>query len=263
MNPKIKDILGWGAVAAIAIFIIGTLQFTSAYSRSVVPSASFAVTGESRVTVVPDVAQFSFGIVTEGGKDISALKKDNTAKANAAIDYVKSQGIDPKDIETQNYNISPRYQNFSCPPVVYSAGSAASSPCPPSQIVGYTINQNITVKVKDFDKIGEIISGVTERGANNVSDLSFTVKDRDKAENEARGKAIAKAKEKAKELAKAGNFRLGRIVSIQESSYAPSPYNRVYGMGGAEAMDVKSIAPSIQPGSDEIVSQMTITYAIN
>jgi uncharacterized protein YggE len=269
MSPKIKDVFGWVAVAGIVVLAIGGLQYTSAYSRSVPPSASFSVTGNGRVVAVPDVAQFSFGITTEGGKDIGALQNDNTTKTNTAIDYVKSQGVDAKDIETQNYAISPRYQSFSCPPVIYNqiSGNAVSplqpKPCPPSEIVGYTINQTISVKVRDFSKIGNILSGVASSGANNVSDLNFTLNDRTLSENDARGKAITQAQSKASDLAVAGHFTLGRILSIQEGSNpAPIMYNGTYSPGVA-ALDVKAVAPSIEPGSQEITSQVTITYEID
>jgi uncharacterized protein YggE len=270
MNPKIKDSLGVAAVAGIVLLIVSGLQFSSAYSRSIAPAANFAVSGEGRVTTVPDVAEFTFGVRTEGGKDIASLQKDNTNKANAAIDYVKSQGVDSKDIETQSYNISPRSQSFSCPSIIYNqtlpmsvTNAITPKPCPPSQIVGYDINQTISVKIRDFSKIGDVLSGVTSRGADSVSDLNFTLRDPAESQNEARAKAIAQAESKAQDLAIAGHFRLGRILSIQEGyNPQPIPYNSSFGVGGS-GMDMKATAPSIQAGSQEILSQVTITYEID
>lgn len=257
MNPRIKDYLGWVSLLALVILIVVGVQAAYAYSRSVVPAASFAVSGDGNAVAVPDTAEFNFGLTTEGGKDIGTLQKENTDKMNAAIDFVKSKGVDSKDIQTSNYNISPRYQYFSCQP------TSSVRPCPPSEIVGYTINQTITVKVRDFTKIGDILSGVAGKGANNISGLNFTLHDKDAAENEARAEALSKAKAKAESLAQAGGFSLGRILSIQESGSLPPVYYSKSASGGLGmgAMDVAA-APSIQPGSNEITKTVTVTYEI-
>ena len=134
--------------------------------------------------------------------------------------------------------------------------------CPPASIVGYTISQNVTVKVRNFANIGDIMSGVTERGVNDLSGLSFVVHDRAEIENEARAKAIAEAKKKAQDLAKAGNFRLGRILSIQEGSQPYYAYNRALEVSGKGGADMALPAPAIEPGSEEITQNVTITYEI-
>lgn len=258
MDPKIKNYLGWASLVAIVVLIGSSIWFVSAYSRSVPPSASFQVTGEGRKVAVPDRAEFSFGLTTEGGRNIASLQKENSDKINSMLDFVKSAGVDSNDIRTANYNISPRYQYFSCPPV--SAGAA--KPCPPSEIVGYTVNQTITLKVRDFSKIGDIMTGVANRGANNVSGLQFTLHDRDAAENDARAEAMVKAKAKAEAFAAAGGFRLGRLLSIQESGGAPVYYAQSYGLMGKGGGAVAAPAPDIQAGSDEIVKNITLIYEI-
>src|SRR3989338_2794227 len=126
MNPKIKEYVGVAVVIVLLLALGAVWKYVAAYSSSVVPSATFPVTGEGKVTAIPDVAQFSFGITTEGGKDIAALQKENTEKANTAIAAVKALGVEDKDIKTSYYRISPRYQYYQCPPVTfYSTGAGA------------------------------------------------------------------------------------------------------------------------------------------
>lgn len=252
MDPKIMNWLGIAAIAALVIITLGAVRFVGVYADSAEPRASFAATGEGKASAVPDVAEFSFGITTEGGLNVSSLQQQNTTKANAAINYVKSQGVEAKDIRTESYNISPRYQYFSC---------NGSGPCRPSEIVGYTISQTIHVKVRDFAKTGPMLAGVAEQGANNISSLSFKIDDLEKVKNEARAKAIESAKEKAEALAKAGGFKVGRILSIQESGSTPPPIYYAKLETSAGAADAQN-APSIEPGSDETTVNVTITYAI-
>jgi uncharacterized protein YggE len=275
MNPKIKDYLGIAAIAALIILIAGSLEFVSAYARSAPAAASFAASGEGRVTAVPDTAEFTFGITTEGGTNVTSLQSENTTKTNAAIAYLKSEGVDAKDITTENYNISPRY-NYNkvipCPMAAVSSGSAGGGvapaiapqqPCGTPGIVGYTVSQTVRVKVHtDFSKIGDLLAGVAAKGANNVSGLNFTVHDRTALENDARAKAVAEAKEKAEAFARSGHFRLGRILSVQESGSQPPIYYAKLEASGRGAADVGAPSPAIEPGSQEIVSTVTLTYEI-
>jgi len=259
MDNKIKIFLGTGVVATIFIFAFGYLNYVNSYSKAIQPASyrSFSVTAEGKVTAIPDIAQFSFSVITQGGKDISALQKENTEKTNKAIALLKAQNIEAKDIKTQSYNLEPRYQYFDCGRILASG----ASPCPPPEIVGYTITQTVSVKIRDFAKIGIIISGLAESGVNTMSQLSFTIDDQTKIENEARAEAISKAKAKAEEIAKAGGFKIGKLISIEEG-FSPIPF---YGLTAAmEKSDgaVPVPAPSIEPGSQEVTVQATLRYEI-
>src|SRR3989344_7039023 len=212
MDNKIKNYLGI-ALAVAAVW------YAWSFSESVRPDRNFQVQGEGKVTAIPDVAEISFGVTTEGGKNLADLQEQNAEKANAIIVFLKQSGIDQKDIKTQYYNISPHYQYCSCP--VSESGEA--KPCPPSEIVGYTISQSVSVKVRELSKTGDILAGVVDNGANTVSGPSFTVDDPTELQNQARAEAIAKAKSKALAVAKAGGFRLGKISSIQEGISYPFP----------------------------------------
>lgn len=243
----------FGLIKAFLFFllIIAVFWYVSVYSRSIVPERSFTVSGEGKVVAVPDIAQLSVGVLTEGGKNLTELQKQNTEKINRIISYLKEQGINEKDIKTEYYNISPRYQYFSCTPVPLGL---EFRPCPPSEIIGYSISQSVSVKIRDLDKTGGIISGVVEQGANTVSGPNFTVDDPVALQNEARKEAIKQAREKARSMAKTGGFRIGKLISIQEGFSGPPIIYGLEAKGGA--------VPSIEPGSQEILVTATLIYEI-
>jgi len=260
MSDKLKTYLGIAIIISVLLVAFSVFSYSRTYSRMVEPGGyrSFSVVGEGKAVVVPDIATFSFGVVTEGGKDLVSLQDDNSKKTNAAIDYVKSQGVKEADVKTANYSVEPRYQYSACG---YNWGSDV---CPPPVIVGYTIRQNVSVKVRDFSKIGEMLSGVVSKGANNVSQLNFTVDDPTVVENEARAEAITKAKAKAKEIAKAGGFSLGRLISINENNNGPMPfYAKTTAMGLGGGGPEMAAAPAIQVGSEEVSVSVTLIYEIN
>ena len=262
MDKKIKNYLGIGALVSMIILAMSSLVFANIYSKSITPSSyrNFSVTGEGKVVAVPDVAQFSFSVITEGEKNIADIQQENTQKANRAIALLKNSGVEDKDIKTSNYNLQPRYQYFSCE---FGKNSKAK-PCPPPEIVGYTISQTVSVKIRNFEKAGEILSGIVQSGVNSVSELSFTIDNKTGVENKAREEAIADATKKAEAIAKAGNFNLGKILSIYENTCCSyGGFSKEFGMGGDMAMEMDSdSAPSIEPGSQDAKINVTINYEI-
>lgn len=258
MSNNIKNYLAialicfWAIMATLAGFAV------HAYSKSVTSAElrSFTVSGTGKILALPDVAKFTFSIVSEGGKDLGVLQKATVEKGNKAIEFIKSSGVDSKDIKTQNYSVEPRYQYFSCPP-------SKGGPCPPAEIVGYTISQTILVKVRDFDKTGNILSGVVDRGANMVGQLEFTIDDPTEVQNRARAEAILKAREKAESIARAGGFDLGDLISIEETGGSVPPiYSNLYRKEGIGFPADYLPAPTVEPGSEEVSVSVVLRYEI-
>lgn len=254
MSDKVKNYLGITLIGALIIVAIVSLNIASVYSESA-SQRSFVVSAQGKSVVIPDIAQFTYGIITEGGKDIATLQQHNTNQTNKINDYLTSKGINKKDIQTQYYNVQPRYQ-YSAIPSCNPGGI-----CPPPEIVGYSISQTLLVKVREVSKAGDLLSGVVNNGANSVSQLSFTVDDPTTFQTEARKQAIQKAQEKAHSIAQAGKFTLGKLLSINEASDETYPYSS-YDVGSMEAGGKGGAAPMIEPGSQEVFVNVTLTYEI-
>jgi hypothetical protein len=163
---------------------------------------------------------------------------------NAVIDFLKKdQKIDGADIKTSNYSLSPKYE--------YSKGKSILS--------GYILNQTVTATVRDLSKVGVILDGVVEKGANEISSVSLFVDKPEELKNKAREEAVKQAKEKANNAAKIAGFRLGRLVNFSENlSGEPRVYNEALSMGGGTTAP----APKIEPGSQEITVSVTLVYLI-
>lgn len=253
-QEKIKNYMFVAVIVALLVIAYSAYSYSQTYADSMM-LRSFSVTGEAKLSVVPDVAEFDFGVLTEGGKDVAKLQEQNTTKMNKIIDYLKGQKIKAKDIKTTNYGVEPRYQYSSC---------RAGEVCPPAEIVGYTVRQNATVKVRDFKIIGSLLTGVVGNGGNNVSQLRFTVDDPDSLLGQVKGEAVKKAQAKALSLARTAGFRLGELLSI-EDGYTPY-VNAPMGMGGgADMISAKVMsapAPAVEPGSQELTSSVVLRYGI-
>jgi hypothetical protein len=204
---------------------------------------TIAVSGEGKVLAKPDIGQVGLSVISDAATVVAA-QKDNTEKMNKIIKAMKDSGIKEEDLKTVSYNISPRYQ--------YSAGK--------STIIGYEVTQTLEVKIRDLNKVGDILGQAASLGANQVGALNFTFDDPEKLQSEARQKAIANAKQKAQDLAGSLGVQLGEIVSFTESvSGEPNPIyyaTEKMGMGGGGAV------PEIQTGQNEIQVNVTLAYEI-
>ena len=217
------------------------------------------VTGEGTVYAVPDIAELSIGIKSQG-KTLKSAQADNTAKYNAVVDFIKANGVEAKDIKTTYYNVNPQYQydNRPCPLL-------SSYPCPPQEppkIVGYDITSTLSVKVRNMDKVGDILDGVVSAGANEVNGPAFSIDDENKLKEEAKKIAIEKAKESAKKLSRDLGVRLIKITGFSESGgYPPVYYARALeAKGGDFAASLP--APSIEPGQNEVKVSVSLTYEV-
>jgi hypothetical protein len=248
----------------LALFLfVHTLSSMKAYSligAGVQATNTITVTGEGEVFAVPDIATFTLSIEEEA-KDVAAAQEVATEKANDIIAYLRSVGIEERDIKTTSYNVQPRYDWI-------QETCVAGRPCEPGTrtLAGFTVSQTLTVKVRDTDTAGDVLSQVGQRGVSYVSGLSFTIDDEDALKADARALAIAEAKTKAQELAADLGVDLIRIVGFYENTGGyPEPYyersfmtmDSAMGMGG-EATS----APDLPVGENQLNSNVSVTYEV-
>lgn len=207
---------------------------------------TIAVSATSEVYAAPDLVLASFSVVTEADTVNEALA-ENTAKMNAVIAFVKGEGVADKDVKTTGFSIYPRYE--------WDDNGRNRT------LVGYEIYQTLQVKIRDLDQVGNIVQGAADEGANQISNLQFTIENEDELKNQAREQAIDEAKEKAKTLASQLGMSLGEVVGFNESGAVPLwksyavPEAAMGGVGGGGDIQFES-------GENMITVSVTITYEI-
>ncbi|MFA6428728.1 MAG: SIMPL domain-containing protein [Candidatus Buchananbacteria bacterium] len=208
-----------------------------------------SVNGRGRVLIKPDLAVINLGVDTFKVSTAKEALAQNSVKMNKISAKLKELGIAEMDIKTTNYNLSPVYEVF----------DGRSRP------TGYTVNQQLTIKVRDLTKVGVIIEAVTNEGANQIGEVSFTVDNLEAVKDEARLLAIADAKAKAGKLAQTAGVRLGKTVGFWEN-YVSGSEADVYGkggIGGGMAVNQASISlPPVSGGQLEVIVEMSLTYKI-
>ena len=205
------------------------------------------VSGEGKVTAVPDVATLSLGIESQ-----EATVAEAQANAAEAMDNVmkalKDEGVNDKDIQTRSFYIRKvtRWDNDNQREI----------------ILGYRVSNMVTAKIRDVANAGTVIDAVAAAGGDltRINNIGFTVDDPTPYYEQAREKAVAEAAAKAKKLADTAGVKLGKPTYISESSYMPGPIYRADMIPMAEA--APPMETPISPGELEITTNVQIAYAI-
>jgi len=242
--------------ALIAILLLGAIAWEVAAiamkmkqydSIGASPSAArqITVSGQGRMRAAPDVAVVTAGF-TEHGADVRVVQSAINRKTAALTTAVQRVGVREADIQTSKFSVSPQY--------VYEERKTP-------RITGYEARQSVEIRIRDLDRINDVLGAVGDAGATNIGGLQFTIDDPQELRAKARGEAIAQARIEAMRIADALGVRLGDVITYSESGGVPSPYPmyalKAEGLGGGEFE-----APTIQRGTNEITSNVSVTYAL-
>ncbi len=154
----------------------------------------------------PDIAIISAGVITQSRNAKTAMA-DNANKMAAAFAAIKAAGIADKDMQTSGINLQPQY--------VYEENK-------PPRITGYQASNNLTIRVRQMDKVGTVLDAVVAQGINQISGPNFSIDNPDAALDKAREEAMLTAMRRANIYARASGMKIKRVISINESGgYQP------------------------------------------
>lgn len=253
--------LAVGAIAVfLSVFLIAQTIYT-AIATTQLDEATYgptiSVTGKGKAVAekAQIIATFTFG-ATATSESVESAQDESAKVINSAIEFLKSEGIDEKDIETQGYNIYPREEWIPepCPMgSTYCPGGRYSS-------IGFQVDQTVRVKVRDTAKAGDILAGVGKKNVTNISGLTFTIDDVDALKDKARAEAIADARERAEKNAEALGVELGDVIGMYESY---NPGYPMYGeMGGSYDAYAMKTAPELPVGEQEVEVSVDVQFKI-
>ena len=205
------------------------------------------VTGEGKVTAVPDIAILRLGIEAQETSVAVAQTKaaDGMDKVMTAL---TNNEVAMKDIQTQQFSIR-RVTKW-------------DREKEEEIIIGFQVTNMVTAKIRDIDKVGSVIDAAAEVGGDltRIDSISFSVDDPSAYYEEAREKAMADAKAKAEQLAGLAGMTLGTVTYISEGIQVPTP-----GYQPDVFMTERAVAAApttISPGETEISLNLQVAYAI-
>jgi uncharacterized protein len=165
------------------------------------------VTGEGELTIPPDSSSINLGIITES-KQLITAQQQNALEVTKVINSLISLGITKNQIQTFDYRIESEYD--------YDQGKQTFR--------GYKITHILQVKIEDLSIIGKVVDTAVQNGANYVSSIQFTAKNKESFYQQALVLAVNHAVEKAKIIAGTLNGTLiSSPISIVEGRNIVQP----------------------------------------
>ena len=122
-----------------------------------------------------------------------------------------------------------------------------------ARLLGFQVTNQVTIKIRDIDKVPTILDRAIAAGANEMSGIEFVVSEQSKLLDQARDDAIADGRRKAELYAKAAGARIGQVLSIIEEGSSPPPRPM-------QAMRASGVP--VAPGEQTLRAVVTVTYAI-
>lgn len=227
---------------AIALLLALPLGFAGPARAGDHDRPSLTVTGQGMVEAVPDLATVSLGVTTQGDSAAAAMAA-NSAALSAVMDRLAASGIEARDIQTSNLSLSPNW--------VHGADGSE-----PPRIAGYVAANQVSVRVRDLARLGEVLDAAIADGANTLNGIAFGMQDDAALLDEARAAAVQDARARAQTLAGAAGVQLKRIVSITEAGGIAPPLP-MYRMEATLASDVP-----VAQGEIGITASVTLVYEI-
>ena len=183
----------------------------STHPNSIQPETTLQISADASVNREPDIAFIMTGVTSEAETAQEAMA-DNRAAMNGVFDALADAGIERRDMQTSNFSMNPRYD--------YNNRRNGEPP----RLIGYTVSNQLSVRVRDLDDLGQTMDALVEAGGNTFSGLRFALDDDRTAKNEARRLAMAEAITRAELYASAAGYEVARIVTLSESGgYQPQP----------------------------------------
>ncbi len=202
---------------------------------------TLSVNGSAIANLTPDIAHISIGVHTENPDSKEAVSANNS-ESQKVMDAIKSMGVDPKDILTTNFSISPQ-------DVVGPDGKKTGTI--------FVVDNTVYVTLRDLTKIGDLLNAAVAAGANSIYGIQFDVADKTAVLSSARKAAVDNAHTQADELAQAAGVTLGQVQSISFYNSNPVPMadmKSAVGLGGGSV--------PIAPGQLSITVDVSIVYEI-
>ncbi len=218
---------------------ISTPATAQEQSSKVIPNAVW-VGADGKFESDPDTALVQFGVSAQEEKLQDANQKATQA-AEQIRQLLRTNGLDPKEAQISRFATQPVYDYKN----------------PKRKLVGYRVDANISIKLKDFSKIGPIAEGLATLDVTDTS-ISYLLEDMDAAKIKAVEDALRRAHNEANAIAQSSGRALGELSYASVDTYEQQPIRPM--MAKAATMAAQAAPP---PTAEFSAEKITVTAHVN
>ncbi|HYC18594.1 MAG TPA: SIMPL domain-containing protein [Pseudolabrys sp.] len=195
------------------------------------------VTGEATVAIAPDAAVIRIGVNSQD-KTAREASEANAKQMTTVLATLKDIGIADRDIQTSRLSLQPQYDP-----------NKSGTP----RLTGFQATNQVTVRIRDIDKLPALLDRAIAAGANEMSGIEFVVSEQSKLLDRARDDAIADARRKAELFAQAAGSKIGHVLAITEEGSVATP---------RPMQTMRAGAVPIAPGEQTLRAAVTVSYEL-
>jgi len=199
------------------------------------------VGADGKYEAAPDTAQIQMNISVQDDSPQAAYQR-----ASRNVDQVRqvlrANGLDTKLATIGFYSVQPMYE--------YK---------PKQRVTGYRVTTDVSLKLKDFSKIGPITQQLAEANISETQTLNYILENIDEAKNHAVEDAYRRARNSADTLARASGRTLGDLSYASVDTFE-NPHIAMPRMARAMAA-ANSATPA--PTEEFTPQNVTVTAHVN
>jgi uncharacterized protein YggE len=199
------------------------------------------VSADGKFETSPDTALIQFDIRAQADSSKAAYELASR-QAEQTRQVLRANGVDVKSAEIGSFSVQPLYDWKN----------------PKHKVIGYVVSAGVSLKLKDFSKVGPITQQLADSDVSQGQNVSYTLENIDEAKNKAVEDAYRRARASAETISKASGRPLGDLsyASVDTLENLPvMPMKRV-------AMMSAGAAPT-PPQEEFMPAQVTVTAHVS
>jgi uncharacterized protein YggE len=182
------------ALYLLALCILTTASFAQEHPAITAQPNSVYVGADGKFESAPDTAVIQFNISVQENTSQAAYEHASK-EAEQVRQVLRTNGIEPKAANVGFLSVQPVYDWKN----------------PKQKVIGYRVTTDVTLKLKEFSKIGPITQQLADANVSETQTLNYTLENIDEAKNKAVEDAYRRARNSADAIGRASGRTLGEL----------------------------------------------------
>ena len=231
------------ALLGILLMFATVTVWSQERERGLIPNTVY-VGADGKFEADPDTVLVQFNISSQN-ENLQAASDRAKQAAEQVRELLRKNGLDPKLAQVGQFVVSPVYDYKS----------------PKRKLVGYRVNSSISIKFRDFAKVGPLTNDLFGLDVTDSQSVSYILEDMNAAKVKAVEDAMHKTKELAQAVAQSSSHTLGTLSYASVDVSEPGPIIRPMMMKASAAFG--EAAPAPPPTEDFAPQKITVNSHVN
>jgi hypothetical protein len=226
----------------LTLLVLATSAASSQEHPAVSAQANTVYVGaDGKFEAAPDTAQIQLSVFAQDDNSQAAFQRASK-NVEQVRQVLRANGLDPKAATVGFLSVQPVYEWK-----------------PKQKVIGYRVSTDVTLKLKDFSKVGPITQQLAEANVSETQTLNYTLENIDEAKNKAVEDAYRRARNSAETIARASGRTLGDLSYASVDTFEnPRPVPHM-----ARAMSAMANAAPPAPTEEFTPQTVTATAHVN